>query len=180
MKDVKQINSILRLRRDNDYNFEKVKYTFIPQNGEVVLVDTAKQGLVMKIGDGEKCYEELPIIRFINEASILVRGVYSDGNFYTEDGIITPSQDKLYIDVKTYTIYCYNNGQYETISGDSNIHIEEATPETAGIMKLYNTTGKNSDGTMTQQSITSELRKKMSFEISSNDSEMIIFKQEDL
>ena len=30
MKDVKQINSILRLRRDNDYNFEKVKYTFIP------------------------------------------------------------------------------------------------------------------------------------------------------
>lgn len=43
-------------------------------------------------------------------------------------------------------------------------------------MKLYNTTGKNSDGTMTQQSITSELRKKMSFEISSNDSEMIIFK----
>ena len=91
MKDVKQINSILRLRRDNDYNFEKVKYTFIPENGEVVLIDTAKQGLVMKIGDGEKCYEELPIIRFINEASILVRGVYSDGNFYTEDGKISPS-----------------------------------------------------------------------------------------
>ena len=45
---------------------------------------------------------------------------------------------------------------------------------------MYNTTGENSDGTMTQQSITSELKKKMSFEISSSDNEMIIFKQEDL
>ena len=32
---MKTINAIIQLRRDNDYNFEAVKNTFVPANGEV-------------------------------------------------------------------------------------------------------------------------------------------------
>ena len=53
---MKHINAIIQLRRDNDYNFEAVKNTFIPANGEVVLVDTAKDGLRAKVGDGYSTY----------------------------------------------------------------------------------------------------------------------------
>ena len=42
MPNIKQINSIIKLRRDNDYNYEKVKNTFIPARGEPILVDTAR------------------------------------------------------------------------------------------------------------------------------------------
>ena len=38
-------NGILRLRRDNDYNYARIENTFIPANGEVCLVDTANMGL---------------------------------------------------------------------------------------------------------------------------------------
>ena len=46
------LNATIQLRRDNDYNFERVKNTFIPANGQVVLVDTAQGGLRAKVGDG--------------------------------------------------------------------------------------------------------------------------------
>ena len=54
------LNTIIQLRRDNDYNFEKVKNTFIPANGEVVLVDTARDGLRAKVGDGFSTWAQLP------------------------------------------------------------------------------------------------------------------------
>jgi hypothetical protein len=50
------IEAILQLRRDNEYNFENIKNTFIPENGEVVLVDTARDGLRAKVGDGVSTY----------------------------------------------------------------------------------------------------------------------------
>ena len=31
------LNAILRLRRDNHYNYAKIKDTFIPANGEICL-----------------------------------------------------------------------------------------------------------------------------------------------
>ena len=45
------LKTIIRLRRDNDYNYAKIKDTFIPASGEVCLVDTAKQGLCAVVGD---------------------------------------------------------------------------------------------------------------------------------
>ena len=47
-----QFNSIIRLRRDNDYNYAKIKDTFSPAKGEVCLVDTARNGLRAVCGDG--------------------------------------------------------------------------------------------------------------------------------
>ena len=52
-------NGIIRLRRDNDYNYEKIKDIFIPAKGEVCLVDTALRGLRAKVGDGVTKFGEL-------------------------------------------------------------------------------------------------------------------------
>ena len=41
----KLFNTIIRLRRDNDYNYAKIKDTFVPAKGEPCLVDTAKKAL---------------------------------------------------------------------------------------------------------------------------------------
>jgi len=54
-----KLESIIRLRRDNDYNFEKIKNTFVPDNGEVVFVDTAHDGLRAKVGDGYSTFSQL-------------------------------------------------------------------------------------------------------------------------
>ena len=74
-------NGIIRLRRDNDFNYDKIKDTFIPANGEVCLVDTARQGLRAKVGDGVTVFSELEYsdaqIRSEVE-SIIIRGYYKD------------------------------------------------------------------------------------------------------
>ena len=55
--------------------------------------------------------------------------------------------------------------------------MSNATAETAGIVKLYDTVGQNIDGTMTQRAITKELNEK--FELTINaDEELIIFTQD--
>jgi hypothetical protein len=56
------INAILRLRRDNDYNYAKIKDTFIPANGEICLVDTARYGLRAVCGDGVSTFGQLEYI----------------------------------------------------------------------------------------------------------------------
>jgi hypothetical protein len=52
-----------------------------------------------------------------------------------------------------------------------------ATDTTPGIMKLYSTTGQNTDGTMTQKAITDELEEKV--EVTLNiEEELIIFSRD--
>ena len=46
------IKAVLRLRRDNYFNYDKIKDSFVPANGEICLVDTAKDGLRAVCGDG--------------------------------------------------------------------------------------------------------------------------------
>ena len=53
------LNTILRLRRDNDYNYRKIKDTFVPADGEICLVDTARDGLRAVCGDGISTFGEL-------------------------------------------------------------------------------------------------------------------------
>ena len=84
---MKIINAIIRLRRDNDYNFETIKNTFIPANGEVVLVDTAGKGLRAKVGDGITTWANL---NYTDEGlrqeiqNVIIRGYYHEGLFYTD------------------------------------------------------------------------------------------------
>ena len=80
-------NGILRLRRDNDYNYARIENTFIPANGEVCLVDTAKIGLRAKVGNGIDVWKDLAysdeyLINQIN--NIVEKGYLHESEFYAD------------------------------------------------------------------------------------------------
>ena len=156
------------MRRDNDYNYEKVKDTFIPAKGEVCLVDTARLGLCVKVGDGVSTYGSLEYVNTIFQMVTFV-----EGKAFVNDKEITPSGNKIYIDANnTNDLYYYNGVEFVLIGPGS---LPAASAETAGIMKLYSTTGENVDGTMTQKAITDELNTKISASVNLED-ETIVFK----
>ena len=164
----KRVEAIFKLRRDNDYNYEKVKDTFIPAKGEVCLVDTARLGLCVKVGDGVSTYGSLEYVNTIFQMVTFV-----EGKAFVNDKEIAPSGNKIYIDANnTNDLYYYNGVEFVLIGPGS---LPAASAETAGIMKLYSTTGENVDGTMTQKSITDELNTKISASVNLED-ETIVFK----
>ena len=83
---------------------------------------------------------------------------------------ITPSITNIYINISENNIYFYNGVKYEAVGGQ----VSNATATTAGIMKLYNEKGQNTDGTMTQKAITDELNEKIEVQID-EEAEMITF-----
>ena len=152
---MKHINAIIQLRRDNDYNFEAVKNTFIPANGEVVLVDTAKDGLRAKVGDGYSTYAQLNFTD-ADLRNAVIHGYLNNGQFYQDNNhsiMITPMVNKIFIDDSQRKIYFYNGTSYQNIQTT----FTNASSIEPGLVKLYATTGQNSDGTMTQKAITDEL-----------------------
>lgn len=164
----KRVEAIFKLRRDNDYNYEKVKDTFIPAKGEVCLVDTARLGLCVKVGDGVSTYGSLEYVNTIFQMVTFV-----EGKAFVNDKEIAPSGNKIYIDANnTNDLYYYNGVEFVLIGPGS---LPVASAETAGIMKLYSTTGENVDGTMTQKAITDELNTKISASVNLED-ETIVFK----
>jgi hypothetical protein len=78
--------------------------------------------------------------------------------------------NKLYIESATRKLYFYDGTQYVGISES----LVTATAEIAGVVKLYDTTGYNTDGTMTQKAITDELDLRYKAEIDS-DNELLVF-----
>jgi hypothetical protein len=168
----KMIESIIRLRRDNDYNYERIKNTFVPASGEVVLVDTATNGLRAKVGDGFSTYAELQF----TDADIrnaVQQGYFENGVFYKDETKQTPfpnMPNKIYIDKPHRKIYYFNGEQY--IPAEAELTV--ANSETPGIVKLYNTVGQNTDGTMTQKSITDELNMRIKTDVNSEE-ELLIF-----
>lgn len=164
----KRVEAIFKLRRDNDYNYEKVKDTFIPAKGEVCLVDTARLGLCVKVGDGVSTYGSLEYVNTIFQMVTFV-----EGKAFVNDKEIAPSGNKIYIDANnTNDLYYYNGVEFVLIGPGL---LPAASAETAGIMKLYSTTGENVDGTMTQKAITDELNTKISASVNLED-ETIVFK----
>lgn len=165
---IKRVEAIFKLRRDNDYNYEKVKDTFIPAKGEVCLVDTARLGLCVKIGDGVSTYGSLEYVNTIFQMVTFV-----EGKVFINDKEITPNGNKIYIDANnTNDLYYYNGVEFVLIGPGS---LPTASAETAGIMNLYSTTGENVDGTMTQKAITDELNTKVSASVNLED-ETVVFK----
>ena len=167
---MKTFNSILTLRRDNDYNYAKVADKFIPANGEVCLVDTARSGLRAVCGDGVTPYAQLEYID-----SVFVRGYLKDDGIFYKDIDATQPYEKntnvLYIDIPTNSISYYDGEKYQELS---SIKLPTASATTPGIMKLYSTTGQNIDGTMTQKAITDELNEKVEITLNTAE-ELIIF-----
>ena len=168
----KTIETVIRLRRDNDYNYEAIKDTFVPANGEVVLVDTSKDGLRAKIGDGVSTYNQL---QFTDEdiRNTVQQGYFDNGEFYkdvTQQTIAKKMINKIYIDKNSRKIYYFNGNEYLPIQAN----LSTASKDMPGLVKLYETTGQNTDGTMTQKSITDELNKKVTTEVDAAN-ELLIF-----
>lgn len=165
------INAVLRLRRDNDYNYAKIKDTFIPANGEVCLVDTARDGLRAVCGDGVKTFGQLNFLNdFIKKGYYYEENFYSDPTYSNELDSLTTS---LYIDLKTSQLYFFNGAVFKELNKDLVL----ASEQVSGVMKLYSTTGQNEDGTMTQKAITKELSEKFELAIEEEE-ELVVFSQD--
>ena len=162
------INAILRLRRDNEFNYDKIKNSFIPADGEICLVDTARDGLRAVCGDGKTVFGEL---EYLNE--LIQKGYYNNGVFY-KDAEMTQQLKamaiRIYIDLKENEMYHFNGETFIKIG----TKVPTATAELPGILKLYTTTGHNEDGTMTQKAITDELDTKVELTLKEEE-ELIIF-----
>lgn len=168
----RKIEATIRLRRDNDYNFEPIKDKFVPASGEVVLVDTAQDGLRAKVGDGVSTYAEL---QFVDEdiRNAVQQGYYDNGVFYKDITKQTPFQsmvNKIYIDKPHSRIYYFNGVEYVPIDAT----LTTASSDIAGTMKLYSTMGQNTDGTMTQKSITDELTVRIKADVD-EENELLVF-----
>lgn len=166
------LNAVIQLRRDNDYNFKKVENSFIPANGEVVLVDTAKDGLRAKVGDGYSTFAQL---QYTDQdlRNTVVHGYFYQNNFYQDamhNVLMNGMINKIYIDDAARKLYFFDGTQYNTITND----FVTATADTPGVVRLYGTTGQNVDGTMTQKAITNELELRYKAEIDS-DNELLVF-----
>ena len=159
----KTINAVIACRRDNDYNYAKVATTFIPKSGEICLVDTSRQGLCAIVGDGSATYSDLLAKGYVND--IFIKGFYLNGTFYnvkenpTDVNILDKNVNKIYIDLNNKNNIYYYDGENFVLIGIGNL--PTASADTAGVVKMYNVTGSNEDGTMTQKSITEELEKKV-------------------
>ena len=159
----KTINVVIACRRDNDYNYAKVATTFIPKSGEICLVDTSRQGLCAIVGDGSATYGDLLANGYVND--IFIKGFYLNGTFYnvkenpTDANILDKNINKIYIDLNNKNNIYYYDGENFVLIGIGNL--PTASADTAGVVKMYNVTGSNEDGTMTQKSITEELEKKV-------------------
>lgn len=166
------LNATIQLRRDNDYNFKKVENFFVPANGEVVLVDTAKDGLRAKVGDGYSTFAQLQYTDADLRNPVL-HGYYYNSGFYQDAAhsvLINGMINKIYIDDAKRKLYFFDGEQYIAIQDN----LVTATAEIPGVVKLYGTTGQNVDGTMTQKAITDELELRYKAEIDS-DNELLVF-----
>ena len=166
------LNAVIQLRRDNDYNFKKVENSFIPANGEVVLVDTAKDGLRAKVGDGYSTFAQLQYTDTDLRNTVL-HG-YLQNNIFYQDAMHQVAMqgmiNKIYIDDSTRKLFFFDGTNYIKVNED----LVTATATVPGVVRLYGTTGQNVDGTMTQKAITDELDLRYKATVDSNN-ELLVF-----
>lgn len=136
-----------------------------PLEGEPIFeLDTGK----LKIGDGVNNYKDLPYVGNGSspepeDSDILLRGYFkeSEGRFYPTPESTDPLpklRRKLYLDIPTNRIFAYVVAQGESVlDGRFVACITYATSDNAGIVKMYNVLGNNTDGTMTQKAITDSI-----------------------
>lgn len=165
------VNAILRLRRDNDYNYAKIKDTFIPANGEICLVDTARYGLRAVCGDGASTFGQL---EYIGESFQQGYWDYVTEKFYKDKNLTQEITDKrenvLYLDIDSSQLYYYTGSEFKLIE----LNLPTASETVLGVLKLYDSVGDNIDGTMTQRAITEELDTKVELSLK-EDEELVIF-----
>lgn len=169
-------NKLGVLRRDLITNYDP---TYIPQNGEVLLVDVPGEGLMIKVGDGTTPFGQIDYYSGSNSSGANTDGVSKiyqyEGKIYADPEHtveLTPSIGKIYVDQSTGTIYTYDGAALNQLVDELPL----ATSETAGMVKLYDEKGLNTDGAPTQRLFTSEINKKMEASVSEEDEELLVFK----
>lgn len=117
----------------------------------------------LKIGNGSIAWNDLPYI--YGEASVSPDGTTLALNQKGQIGLLGFSEaEPGMMPIKD------ENGDLKW----TKINVQLATTSVSGIMKLYDSIGQNSDGTMTQKAITDELNDKV--EVALNiDEELLIF-----
>ena len=165
--DARIVQAVIKLRRDNDYNYQKNGDKFVPANGEVCLVDTARKGLCAVIGDGKTTFNKLEYVNNIFEYGYFFEGKWYKDQEHKEE--VQLNENRIYI--SNSNLY-YFDGDALRLVGPGDL--PNASAETAGIMKLYSTIGANIDGTMTQKAITDELNEKFEMDVDM-ENETIIF-----
>lgn len=144
----KQVNAVLRLRKDSENNFSRSN--IILQDGELAIVATPFSGTKIKIGDGRTAFNTLKY----DTLGLLVEGFKtSDTQFLYPDNatIVDPANHLLFLDRNTGFMFYWNssNEKYEYVNKN-----EVATSSIAGISKLYdNINGNNTDGSVTQAAL---------------------------
>ena len=114
---------------------------------------------------------EIPIEKVQWENAIIVRGYLFEGQFYQDEEHrikYVPYEYKIYIDITSSTIFIYNGENY--IAAVANVPF--ADQNLAGIAKLYQSTGANTDGSISQKIVTEELNQR--FKITTNAAEETI------
>ena len=170
----KVLEAIVQLRRDNEFNFEPIANSFVPANGEVVLIDTRRDGLRAKVGDGRTTLANL-IWADAHYRDAVVTGYYDESEdvFYetnTKEVALSAYTNRLYIDRWRNKVYYFNGLTYVLVDGAYSL----ASATTPGVVKLYSTTGQNTDGTMTQKAITDALDMKSKASVELQD-ELLVF-----
>ena len=159
----KVIKTVIKLRRDNDYNYQKVGQKFVPAFGEVCFVDTARSGLRAVVGDGVTVFDNL---KFADDIFVKAYFNKADGKFYKSADFIEEeigNTNRIYIDLNNPNhIYYYNGVDYVVVGAGE---LPTASAEVPGIMKLYNTKGDNVDGAISQFAFTQEINKKIEMDI---------------
>lgn len=146
----KQMNAVLKLRRDSQNNFERSN--IILQKGEIALVTTPFSGTQIKVGDGISRFNDLNYTNL----GLLVEGFkQSDTVFlYPDNGtVVNPENHLLFLDRNTGFMYYWDhyNNKYMYVNRDA---VPAADASTAGIAKLYQTVdGDNIDGSVTQAAV---------------------------
>lgn len=139
----KTFNTRIQSLHDNEVNWQGKDFT--PLEGEIIVYNSDETHVSprLKIGDGVSLIDSLPFAIDYNETII---GLSVDGTTVT---------------------YVKGDGSvhsFETQDTDTTYSL--ATDENTGLTKLYATVGNNTDGTMTQRAIKTELDKKVGVMIS--------------
>ena len=96
-------------------------------------------------------------------SGIIIEGYYFEGSFYSDTAHtqeLVKSKEELYRDMTlvegspTNKLYFYDGEEFISVASSG---VDPATPTQAGIAKLYNTEGTNTDGSINQKFITDSI-----------------------
>lgn len=143
----------IAIKRDTEANLSAKNPILL--KGEIFLVDATDGTLKVKIGDGVSTFNALDFQEF------LFRGYYFNEKFFKDSTYLTElpkSVSNLYLDINSARatkkcLYYWDGQKFNPTNGE-----DLASDSVAGIMKLYDSEGNNTDGTMTQRSITEAVK----------------------